>query len=55
MTELELLTPSKIIRSNRKSISLCVDLSGNFTVRAPIKVSELQIHKFIVKIKHINI
>ena len=49
MTELELLTPTKIIKSRRHSISLVIDISGNFIVRAPINCSLQEINKFIVK------
>ena len=44
---MELLTPTKIIYSKRKSISLIIDNNGDFIVRAPLKVQEADIYKFI--------
>lgn len=49
MNTLELLTPTKIIKSRRKSIALTIDFSGNFIVRAPIYSTMQDINKFIVK------
>ena len=45
----ELLTPTKIIKSKRKSISLIIEANGDFIVRAPIKAGETDIFKFINK------
>lgn len=47
MTNQELLTPSKIIYSNRKTISLVVDYNGDFIVKAPINCSISKIDNFI--------
>lgn len=49
MTEIELLTPSKIIKSKRKTISLIVNIKGEFIVRAPINCDENRINRFIVE------
>ena len=43
----ELLIPTNIIKSKRKSISLIVKNNGEFIVRAPLKVSDKDIFKFI--------
>ena len=43
----ELLTPTKIIRAKRKSISLIIENNGDFIVKAPIKAPESDIYKFI--------
>ena len=51
MNELELITPNQIIRSKRKSITLVIKNNGDFIVRAPIKVKESEIHKFIIQKK----
>ena len=45
--ESNLLTPSKIIYSHRKSISLVVDTKGDFFVRAPYRCAEHRIYDFI--------
>ena len=37
----------KIIRSNRKTVSIQVDTDCNITVRAPYKVSEKEIEAFV--------
>lgn len=37
----------KIIRSNRKTVSIQVDTDCNITVRAPYKVSEKEIEEFV--------
>lgn len=52
MTEIELLTPDKIIRSKRKSISLNIENNGDFIVRAPIYSTEKQIFQFIIEKSH---
>ena len=49
MTEIELLRPTKIIRSKRRSICLTIDMSNNFIVRAPIKATDKEIFKFIAQ------
>lgn len=49
MTEIELLTPDKIIYSKRKSIALNITNTGDFVVRAPKNCQEEQIYKFIVQ------
>ena len=38
----------KIIRSNRKTVSIQVDSDCNITVRAPYRVSEKEIEKFVL-------
>jgi len=43
----ELLTPTKIIKSKRKSIALIIENNGDFIVRAPIIANENSIYKFI--------
>ena len=45
----ELLTPTKIIRSKRKSIALIIEHNGDFIVRAPIKALDKDIFDFIAK------
>lgn len=45
----QLLQPSKIIYSKRKSISLVVDAKGDFFVRAPFRCGENKIFDFIAK------
>ena len=45
----DLLTPTSIIRSKRKSISLIIENNGDFIVRVPIKTPEADIYKFIVQ------
>lgn len=45
----ELLIPSQIIRSKRKSISLIIRNNGDFLVRAPIRCNEKEIYKFITQ------
>lgn len=47
MTTLDLLTPSKIIRSNRKSISLIIEDNGEFIVRSPKNSTDKEIYSFI--------
>lgn len=42
-----LLKPTKIIKSKRKSISLQITFTGDFIVRAPLKYTERQISQFI--------
>lgn len=42
-----LLIPTRIVYSNRKSISLIIETNGDFIVRAPYKATERQIYKFI--------
>ena len=49
MTEIELLTPSKIIYSKRKSIALSITNDGSLLVRAPKSCKEAEIYKFIVE------
>ena len=44
-----LLTPNKIVKSNRKTLSLIINNNGELIVRAPIKHSEKQIYDFINK------
>ena len=49
MDNQELLIPTKIIKSNRKSISLVIKNNGDFIVRAPTKCKETEIYKFIAQ------
>ena len=42
-----MLTPHKIIRSNRKTLAISLDRFGRIIVRAPKKVSEERIFAFI--------
>ena len=44
-----LLIPNKIIRSNRKSLSLIINNQGELIVRAPISYKDKQIYNFINK------
>jgi len=44
-----LLIPTKIIRSHRKSIALMIEHNGDFIVRAPLRVDEASIFNFINK------
>ena len=44
---INLLEPTQIIKSKRKSISLVIKSNGEFIVRAPIKSSDASIVKFI--------
>lgn len=48
MSEIELLQPNKIIKSNRKTISIEITSNGDMIVRAPYFSSTEQINKFIV-------
>ncbi|MBE5741327.1 MAG: M48 family metallopeptidase [Clostridiales bacterium] len=50
MTQIKLLTPNKIVRTKRRSISLIISNSGEFFVRAPIRCSDKDIYDFIIKI-----
>ena len=43
------IIPDKIIRSNRKTVSITVDCSGRLIVRAPLRCSEARIIAFIEK------
>ncbi len=45
----ELLTPSKIIHSKRRSIALVIDNNGDLIVRAPLKCTDESIISFILK------
>lgn len=49
MTEIELLTPNKIIKSKRKTLAIQISTSGELIVRAPFSCSEEKINKFIVR------
>ena len=42
-----MILPDKIIRSKRKTLSLCVKSTGEVIVRAPLKISEEKIHAFV--------
>ena len=47
METTQLLTPTQIVKSKRKSISLIIKNNGDFIVRAPSKVDETKIFEFI--------
>lgn len=47
MTEMEMLTPTQIVRTRRRTISLTVDRDGAFVVRAPLKAKDEEILDFI--------
>jgi len=47
MQEVELLRPTKIIKSRRKSISLIIKNNGEFIIRAPLHTSLDEIFSFI--------
>ncbi len=49
MTDIELLTPNKIIKSKRKTLAIQISTSGELIVIAPINCSEEKINKFIVR------
>ena len=49
MTEIELLTPTKIIRSKRRSIGLQIDINGDLIIRVPTKCSDKEINKAITQ------
>ena len=51
MEDKELLTPNQIIKSKRKSITLQIKNNGDFIVRAPIKINNKEIYKFIIEKK----
>ena len=51
MQEIDMLTPNKIIKSKRKSLSLIIKNNGEFIVRAPLKMKECDIYKFILQKK----
>lgn len=42
-----MIKPDKIIRSSRKTLSVCIDCFGNVTVRAPMRCSEERIFSFL--------
>lgn len=45
----DLLIPTKIVKSKRRSISLIIENNGDFIVRAPLKAKENDIYKFIAE------
>ena len=47
MEEQDLLKPTQIIRSKRKSISLIIKHNGDFIIRAPINAKDADIIKFV--------
>ncbi len=51
MQDYDLLKPNQIIRSKRKSLSLVIKNDGEFIVRAPLKMKEDDIYKFIFQKK----
>lgn len=42
-----MIAPDKIIRSNRKTLSVCIDCFGTVTVRAPMRCEEERIFAFL--------
>jgi len=46
---MELLTPTKLVKSNRKSISLIIKNNGDFEVRMPLNAKIEDVNKFIIK------
>jgi len=44
-----LITPDVILKSKRRTLSLCVMKDGTVVVRAPVKAKDLDIEKFIVQ------
>lgn len=42
-----MITPDKIVYSNRRTIAVCIDNFGNVTVRAPKRVDKQQIFAFL--------
>ena len=42
-----MVTPDEIIRSNRKTLSVCIDCFGKLTVRAPRRCTEERIFAFL--------
>lgn len=51
MQDYDLLKPNQILRSKRKSLSLVIKNDGEFLVRAPLKMKEEDIFKFIYQKK----
>lgn len=51
MEDKELLIPNQIIKCKRKSITLQIKNNGDFIVRAPIKINDKEIYKFIIEKK----
>ena len=49
MNNIELLTPTKIVKSKRKTLSLQINLNGELIVRAPLSYTEKRINEFINK------
>ena len=43
----EILKPTLVIRSKRKTMSLMIKANGDFVVRAPLKSKDSDIHRFI--------
>lgn len=49
MEEQDLLKPTQIVKSKRKSISLIIKHNGDFIIRAPINVKDADIIKFVTQ------
>ena len=49
MSDMKKVSPAQIIRSNRKTISIQVDREANVIVRAPYRVSEREIRRFLAE------
>lgn len=49
MTEIDLLTPTKVLFSKRRTISIIISNNGDMTVRAPLKCPDKNIMKFIAE------
>ena len=43
------VVPDKIVRSRRKTVSVCVDALGQVTVRAPLRYSEEKIRALVAE------
>ena len=49
MSDMKKVSPAQIIRSNRKTISIQIDREANVIVRAPYRVSEREIRRFLAE------
>ncbi len=45
----DLIKPTKLVRTRRKSIALIINNRGELIVRVPVRVSEKDIYEFIIK------
>lgn len=44
-----MITPDEIVKSNRKTLSLCVMKDGKVIIRAPLKIKNDDINKFVIQ------